>query len=276
MDSQQPGTASPELPTQPIQSEKKLLLIIGGIVILVIVGVMSYFLGTRAQRSLTTKPQPINRPTPTVIAATEIPTTKKTYKDTWGLLSFSAPADWEVDIHIVAKGKTSLEPFGYEINNSPVDVEVINIQKNNDWLVRLWIKKDFKPRECGGLQGFTKEKYDEQISKYITIPFIGSSAYRVALENGEHWQSGDQLPPYTSQPILFPGAGYVVNDPNSIYNGQILYDIAFCYEYAAYPMQVTVTYLSNSLTDDNIKNKKLDYATIKEMDQILQSFKLVI
>ncbi len=265
MEPQQPQTTTVGDLPQSSSTNSRIPLILGMILALLLVGAFSYFMGTRTQKIVIQEPSPTTSLATPDITITKTPNTETTFKDVWGIVSFTVPTGWQVDNHIVTNDKTSLEP----------DVEVISIQKNNDWKVTLSLKKQFKPWGCGGIS-FGKDEYDAYFNKSIKMSFLNTNAYRANIENGEFEAGGDSIPPYP-QVISFEGPSYPakIDDVNNPYYGKTIYDTAFCYENSSVPVQIGVEYFSNTFTQDNFENKNLDYATIHEMDKILESFQLL-
>jgi hypothetical protein len=237
---------------------------LSSIVILCIgIGVGYILFGNRSQSGEITKKE-----NNTVVAVSpsisSVENKQKVYTDTYNILSFPIPTGWEVSSEIVMKD--------FYANQKDVPVEAIKIKKNV-WTLQLDVQKHFTPGECGGLQGYTREAYDETVASMEKFTFLGKKAYRFSLENGKYWAGGDAIPPYP-QPIFFESSKppVQVTDEKSTLYGQHLYELAFCYENEKFPIAVDIHYESPRFTEELIKNNVLDYATVEEMDKILASF----
>ena len=254
------------------------VLIIVMAVLLVGVGGGAYFLGTRNGQPVNNESSQQNNKAPKIVTSGNTLNNQpeeKIYYDASKLLSFKAPLDWKVNSLVVPKGSTIKNPeSGYNVSAVGGDIEIINIKKGNDWTITATIKRDFQPKQCGGVSGLTTEKdYEEELNGYTKIPFLGENALRVRLEDGKYWSGADQPSPFP-QPIFFQSTLTKFNDPSSTYNGQYISNFPFCYESTEARISINILYLSSTFTEDNIKNKKLDYKVLQEMDKILESFKL--
>lgn len=191
-------------------------------------------------------PSPQSSPSP----EQEIATTSsnlKIYTDDTYKLSFNYPKDWQVN----------------PVNNA------IEITKNS-WKIRLDFKTEFIKDQCGG-SGPVNHANN---SLYHQLTVLGRSASRTTLEKGNYWAGGDQPEPYP-QPILFKRLSDELTTgwPNPDTDTNYVYK--FCYEDMAKPLSLQITYYSAEFTLEKIQSLSVDQAMLTEMDQIIESLKLI-
>ncbi len=221
------------------------------IIILVVVLILAaiagaFYLGTKKGTvvySPTSTPISYPNPSPTIsISPTLNPTANlKTYTSP-NNFNFQYPTPWILTTKTVKKGEVANDPGHYTVSAQYGNVDIIRLSKNSDWEIEINFQKD---QPTGGVNGVNT-------TDYRAIKAFESPAYRLNLENGKYWSGGDEPDPHP-QPIFF-GA-------NSTYQ------YTFSYK------NVTITYYSKNFTAQNIQNKNLDYASIREMDDIVSTLK---
>ena len=194
-----------------------------------------------------------------------VPANWKTYTDPYGFTA-KYPDYWSISSFIIKKGEEKNRPTRYTLTAKQADIKVIDFD-NKDWTIEVTASNYVDVDFCGSK--VVPENLLNQ--KYKQVYVLEIPAFRLNLENGDYWSTGDQPDPLP-QPIMFPKP--VSRDRlNKIGISGNAYDLHWCVENADNKLQLKFVYYSSSFTKNKIEFKSLNIQTLSEMDQILSTFK---
>jgi hypothetical protein len=218
----------------------------------------------------------------TIVAATlgALPSATPAWTPTPSLQTYSNPdygfafdyrSGWQVtETYVPVGGKLSQRSLNrVDINAFEREVLVVDLGKGSEWILEFVATKS-PPGSCPGGEG-----PDPAPANYLPLAVLGRQAARLRVEDGYIWTirgSNDM----NILPVVFykqPGECEASWPDSSINPGEVVF--LWRYSDPQMPLMVNMTYYSNQFTAGNLQNRTIDYAVIHEMDQIVQSLRLL-
>jgi hypothetical protein len=220
--------------------------------------------GTIVAATLTAFPTPTPQPS-------LIPTSPSIYSNEVYGFAFEYSPGWQVtETYVPVGSKLSQRSLNrVDINAFEREVLVVDLAKGSEWILEFVATKS-PPGSCPGGEG-----PDPAPSNYLPLAVLGRKAARLRVEDGYIWTipgSNDM----NILPVVFykqPGECEASWPDSSINPGEVV--SLWGYSDPQMPLMVNMTYYSNQFTAGNLQNRTIDYAVIHEMDQIVQSLRLL-
>jgi hypothetical protein len=184
--------------------------------------------------------------------------------------AFDYPPGWEVTETVVPPGTTlsnrSMHRYDINVTNEPI--LLIDLMKGADWILELVAY----PQTTGACPGGMGSVPDDQSYQHLQI--LGRQAARLRVEDGLGWNPPERAPLSTLPIMYYKLSGECAESwpDSSIPAGEVVF--LFGYSHPERPFALFITYYSNQFTDANLQNRNIDYAVVREMDQIVQSLRL--
>ena len=225
---------------------------------------------TMVAATLTAWPSSTPKPTATQIPTGNLPGPLTYVNATYGF-AFDYSQGWHVTETIVpAETRLTDRSLGrFDIEAGDSDFLLVDAVKGSDWILEIDARK-LPSDTCPG--GYGPQQTD---STYQPLEILGRNAARLRPEDGVAWIVPEPHEPYTLPVVFYKLPTECIQDwpDSSIPTGEVVF--LWGYSDNQMPLSLSMTYYSNQFTAINLQNRTIDYATIQEMDQIVQSLRLL-
>jgi hypothetical protein len=189
----------------------------------------------------------------------------KTYTSNLYKLNLKYPSTWKISTKTIAMGEKVTEKNKYDEVATDSKVELVDLS-NGSWDIRVSLRKTVA--ELGG-QGPIRSLVD-----FNKIPVVGRTLLRTKVENGNMPFIANHPEPYPF-PLFFQRLPNEKNPPSwPNIDSSSSYVTLFSVN-SNTGVNIGITLYSDTLTKDNIENLKISSDTMKEIDQILSTFKFL-
>ncbi len=201
--------------------------------------------------------------------STGLPAGYQTYANAGYGFAFDYPSGWQVTENILPPGtELTLRSHGrYDVRSGDHELLLVEAANGPDWILEIAVRKGIAG--CGG-QGPVPDD-----DTYERLQILGRSAARMRPEDGRAWDVPEPHEPLTV-PVMFyrlPGECTLSWPDETIPAGQVVFLWDIFDDQAAF--DISIVYYSNQFTRANLQNRSLDYRILSEMDEIVQSLRLL-
>lgn len=183
-------------------------------------------------------------------------------------IAFDYPPGWQVTEQVLQPGTDLMNRSHnrYGVHTGDDEYLIVDVVKSRTWILEIVAARI--PQPCGG--------YGPNVDDdaYVHMQVLGRPAARLRVETGHGWTVPDA--DFFTLPVVFymtPGECDGDWPANFIPRNQVVFLWAF--DDDRIPLMLAITYYSDLFTLPNLQNQTLDYATISEMDGIVQRLRLL-